>query len=169
LIVTELYEGGPGARAGLREGDVITAIDGAEVNDQNGLNFRVGTKSPNDTAAVTIIRDGSTQTINARVQTLPGDAKGDGLLIQDGPFAGAEIAALNPALADRLGGDPFATGLLITRVQRGSYAARAGLRPGDLVREVNGRTVTSPQALARLGASEVTIERQGRRLTGVLR
>ncbi|WP_029417754.1 Do family serine endopeptidase [Brevundimonas bacteroides] len=169
LIVTELYQGGPGDRAGLREGDVITAIDGAEVNDQSGLNFRVGTKSPNEVAAVTVVRDGRTQTINARVQTLPGDAKGDGLLIQDGPFSGAEIAALNPALADRLGGDPFATGLLITSVQRGSYAARAGLRPGDLVREVNGRAVTSPQALARLGASEVTIERQGRRLTGVLR
>jgi Do/DeqQ family serine protease len=169
LIVTELYQGGPGDRAGLREGDVITAIDGAEVNDQSGLNFRVGTKSPNDAAAVTIIRDGRTQTINARVQTLPGDAKADGLLIQDGIFSGAQIAALNPALADRLGGDPFATGLLITSVQRGSYAARAGLRPGDLVREVNGRVVGAPQALARLGASEVTIERQGRRLTGVLR
>jgi Do/DeqQ family serine protease len=169
LIVTELYQGGPGDRAGLREGDVITAIDGAEVNDQSGLNFRVGTKSPNESVAVSVVRDGRTQTINARVQTLPGDAKGDGLLIQDGPFSGAQIAALNPALADRLGGDPFATGLLITSVQRGSYAARAGLRPGDLVREVNGRVVTSPQALARLGASEVTIERQGRRLTGTLR
>jgi S1-C subfamily serine protease len=43
LVVTEVYAGGPGARAGLREGDVITAIDGAEVNDQGGLNFRVGT------------------------------------------------------------------------------------------------------------------------------
>ncbi len=169
LIVTEVYANGPGARAGLREGDVITAVDGAEINDQGGLNFRIGTKNPNDVAAVTIVRDGRTQTINARVQTLPGDAKADGLLIQDGPFAGAEIAALNPALADRLGGDPFATGLLITSVQRGSYAARAGLRPGDLVREVNGRVVTTPQALARLGASEVTIERQGRRLTGTLR
>jgi Do/DeqQ family serine protease len=169
LIVTEVYANGPGARAGLQEGDVITAVDGAEINDQGGLNFRIGTKSPNEVAAVTIVRDGRTQTINARVQTLPGDAKADGLLIQDGPFAGAEIAALNPALADRLGGDPFATGLLITSVQRGSYAARAGLRPGDLVREVNGRAVTTPQALARLGSSEVTIERQGRRLTGTLR
>jgi Do/DeqQ family serine protease len=169
LIVTELYQGGPGDRAGLREGDVITAIDGAEVNDQSGLNFRVGTKSPNESVAVTVVRDGRSQTINARVQTLPGDAKGDGLLIQDGPFSGAEIAALNPALADRLGGDPFATGLLITSVQRGSYAARAGFRPGDLVREVNGRPVRSAQALQGLGASEIVIERGGRQIRGVLR
>ena len=169
LIVTDVYSGGPGARAGLREGDVITAVDGAEVHDQAGLNFRVGTRSPNEAVAVTVLRDGRNQTINARVQSLPGDATTTGVAIQQGPFSGSQIAALNPALADRLGGDPFASGLLITSVARGSYAARAGLRPGDLVREVNGRPVTTPEALQRMGASEVTIERQGRRMTGVLR
>ncbi|WP_426051767.1 Do family serine endopeptidase [Brevundimonas sp. SL161] len=168
LIVTDVYDGGPGARAGLREGDVITALDGAEVHDQAGLNFRVGTRSPNETVAVAVLRDGRTQTINARVQSLPGDAKTDGLLIQQGPFSGSQIAALNPALADRLGGDPFAQGLLITNVAPGSYAARAGLRPGDLVREINGRPVRSPDALQRIGRSEITIERQGRRMTGVV-
>lgn len=169
LMITELYEGGPGDRAGLREGDVITAIEGAEVHDQAGLNFRIGTRSPNETVAVTVLRDGRTQTVNARVQSLPGDAKADGVMIQQGAFSGSQIAALNPALADRLGGDPFAQGLLITSVARGSYAARAGLRPGDLVREINGRPVRSAQALQGLGPSEVTIERQGRRMTGVLR
>ena len=169
LTVTDVYDGGPGDRAGLRQGDVITAIDGAEVHDQAGLNFRVGTRNPNDSVAITVLRDGRSQTINARVQALPGDAKADGVIIQQGPFSGSQIAALNPALADRLGGDPFAQGLLITNVARGSYAARAGLRPGDLVREVNGRPVRTPQALQGLGASEVTIERQGRRMTGVLR
>ncbi len=170
LIVTDLYANGPGARAGLREGDVITAVDGAEINDQNGLNFRVGTKSPNDTVAVTVVREGRSQTLNARVQPLPGNAQGNGAVIPQGPFSGAQVAALNPALADRLGGDPFASGLLITNIARGSYAARAGLRPGDLVREVAGRPVASVEALQRIGGStEVTIERQGRRMTGVLR
>jgi len=74
LIVTEVYPQGPGARAGLEQGDVITAVDGAEINDQGGLNFRVGTRSPNDTVAVTILRDGRTQTLNARVSALPGNA-----------------------------------------------------------------------------------------------
>ncbi len=169
LLVTDVYSGGPASRAGLREGDVITAVDGAEINDQGGLNFRVGTKSPNDTVAVTVVRDGRSQTLNARVQPLPGNAQNNGAVIQQGPFSGAQVAALNPALADRLGGDPFASGLLITSVTRGSYAARAGLRPGDLVREVNGRQA-SLDTLQRLNsAAEVTIERQGRRITGVLR
>ena len=168
--MTEVYANGPGARAGLREGDVITAVDGAEINDQAGLNFRVGTRSPDEAVAVTFMRDGRSQIINARVQPLPGNAEAGGAVIQQGPFSGAQVAALNPALADRLGGDPFASGILITNVIRGSYAARAGLRPGDLVREVNGRQATSVETLQRLGgAAEVTIERQGRRITGVLR
>ncbi len=170
LIVTDVYANGPGARAGLREGDVITAIDGAEINDQGGLNFRVGNKAPDETVAVTVVREGGTRTLNARVQRLPGDAQGDGSVVQQGPFSGAQVAILNPALADRLGGDPFASGVLITNVARGSYAARAGLRPGDLIREINGRQVVSAEALQRAGGGvQVTIERQGRRITGVLR
>ncbi len=170
LIITEVYPQGPGARAGLEEGDVITAIDGAEINDQGGLNFRVGTKSPNDTVAVTILRDGRTQTINARVSTLPGDAEpGAGATVGQGALAGLQGVALNPALADRLGGDPFTSGVVVTGLQRNSIPARIGLRPNDLIVQVDGRPATSVAALGRAQrGSELTIVRGGRKLTGRL-
>lgn len=170
LIITEVYPQGPGARAGLEEGDVITAIDGAEINDQGGLNFRVGTKSPNDTVAVTILRDGRTQTINARVSALPGDAEpGAGATVGQGALAGLQGVALNPALADRLGGDPFTSGVVVTGLQRNSIPARIGLRPNDLIVQVDGRPATSVAALARAQrGSELTIVRGGRKLTGRL-
>ncbi|PQZ81713.1 MULTISPECIES: trypsin-like peptidase domain-containing protein [unclassified Brevundimonas] len=170
LIITEVYPQGPGARAGLEEGDVITAIDGAEINDQGGLNFRVGTKSPNATVAVTILRDGRTQTINARVSTLPGEAEpGPGTTVGQGALAGLQGVALNPALADRLGGDPFVSGVVVTGVQRNSLAARIGLRPNDLIAQVDGRPATSVGVLARAQrGSELTIVRGGRKLTGRL-
>ncbi len=170
LIITEVYPQGPGARAGLEEGDVITAIDGAEINDQGGLNFRVGTKSPNDTVAVTILRDGRTQTINARVSTLPGDAEpGAGATVGQGALAGLQGVALNPALADRLGGDPFTSGVVVTGLQRNSVPARIGLRPNDLIVQVDGRPATSVAALGRAQrGSELTIVRGGRKLTGRL-
>lgn len=170
LMVTDVYAGGPAARAGIEQGDVITAIDGAEVNDQGGLNFRVGTRSPNDTVAVTVLRDGRTQTLNARVSTLPGDADpGQGSVVGQGALAGLQGVALNPALADRLGGDPFTSGVVVTGLQRNSIPARIGLRPNDLVVQIDGRAVTTFAALGRAQrGSELTIVRNGRRLTGRL-
>ncbi|GAA0767687.1 MAG: Do family serine endopeptidase [Brevundimonas sp.] len=170
LMVTDVYAGGPAARAGIEQGDVITAIDGAEVNDQGGLNFRVGTRSPNDTVAVSVLRDGRTQTLNARVSTLPGDADpGQGTVVGQGALAGLQGVALNPALADRLGGDPFTSGVVVTGLQRNSVPARIGLRPNDLVVQIDGRAVTTVAALGRAQrGSELTIVRNGRRLTGRL-
>jgi Do/DeqQ family serine protease len=169
LVVTEIYAGGPGARAGLREGDVITAIDGAEVNNQGGLNFRVGMREPNETVAVSVLRDGRVQTLNARVQPLPGNTDLDrAVVIQAGGLSGAQVLALNPALADSLGGDPFASGVIVGRVAGNSYASRGvGVRAGDVIMAVNDRPVTSPQQLANLPrGSQLLVERRGQR--GVL-
>jgi len=168
LVVTEVWPNGPGARAGLREGDIITAVDGAEINDQGGLNFRVGTREPDETVKVTVLRDGRTQTLNARVQPLPGDADIDrATIVRSGALAGAQVLVLNPALADSLGGDPFASGVIVGRVQRGSYANRVGLQGGDVILSVNGRSVTSVQQLADIGrGSELVINRRGQRISG---
>ncbi len=170
LVVTQVWPNGPGARAGLREGDVITAVNGAEINDQGGLNFRVGTREPNDTIQVTVLRDGRTETLNARVRPLPGDVNTDNAaVLRSGVLSGAQVLALNPALADSLGGDPFASGIIVSGVQRGSYANRIGLQGGDLVVAVNGRTVTSVQQLADVGrGSELTINRRGQRISRVV-
>ncbi|MBU3970552.1 MAG: trypsin-like peptidase domain-containing protein, partial [Alphaproteobacteria bacterium] len=168
LVVTEVWPNGPGARAGLREGDIITAVDGAEINDQGGLNFRVGTREPDEAVKVTVLRDGRTQTLNARVQRLPGDADIDrATIVRSGALAGAQVLVLNPALADSLGGDPFASGVIVGRVQRGSYANRVGLQGGDVILSVNGRAVTSVQQLADIGrGSELVINRRGQRISG---
>jgi Do/DeqQ family serine protease len=166
LVVTEVYAGGPGARAGLREGDVITAIDGAEVNDQGGLNFRVGTRAPSDTVQVSVLRDGRPETLTARVQPLPGEADiENATLIRQGGLSGAAVLTLNPALADRLGGDPFASGVIVSRVDSRGYARRAvGIQTGDVILAVDGRPVTSAGQLADLPrGAQLTVERRGQR------
>ena len=166
LVVSQVYNGGPGDRAGLREGDIITAIDGAEVNDQGGLNFRVGTRAPNDTVQITVVRDGRSQTLNARVQPLPGDADVDkATLIQKGGLSGAQLLVLNPALADALGGDPFASGVIVGRVDSRGYARRGvGIMSGDVIMAVNDRPVTAIDQLAELPrGSRLTVERRGQR------
>jgi Do/DeqQ family serine protease len=171
VVVTQVWTGGPGERAGLREGDLITAIDGAEVNDQGGLNFRVGLHDPNETVEVTYLRDGRRQTARARISSLPGDPDTDrATVVQSGALAGARVLALNPALADSLGGDPFSTGVIVGGVQRGSYANRVGFQGGDVIVAVNGRPISTVGQLANVGrGAEVTINRRGRTITGVMR
>jgi Do/DeqQ family serine protease len=167
IVVTDVYAQGPGARAGIEQGDVITAIDGAEVNDQGGLNFRIGTKATNDTVAVSLLRDGQPRTLNVRVATLPGDVEAKGALIEQGALAGLQGVALNPALADRLGADPFATGFIVTGLTRNSLAARIGIRPNDVLIRVGGRSATSLASVARAQrGEEITILRGGRSLNG---
>ncbi len=169
LVVTEVWPQGPGDRADLRMGDVITAIDGAEVNDQGGLNFRVGTREPNETVQVSVLRDGRPLVVEARVQRLPGNADVQGAtVIQSGGLTGARVLALNPALADSLGGDPFVSGIVVGGVAPNSYARRGvGLQTGDVIMAVNDRSVTSPQQLANLPrGTQLLVERRGQR--GVL-
>ena len=171
LIVTEVWPGGPGASAGLRQGDIITAVDGAEINDQGGLNFRVGTRAPNDDVSLSVLRDGQADTLDARVQPLPGDADQDrAVTIEAGALAGARVLTLNPALADSLGGDPFTSGVIISRVVRGSYAQRIGFQAGDVIVAVNDRPVSTPDALDGIGrGAQVTINRGSQSITGVMR
>ncbi|HRO32718.1 MAG TPA: trypsin-like peptidase domain-containing protein [Brevundimonas sp.] len=171
LVVTNLYPNGPAARAGVREGDVITAIDGTEVHDQGGLNFRVGSRNPGDAVQITVLRDGRSQTLNARAQRLPGDADTDkAVVIRNGALTGASVLVLNPALADSLGGDPFASGVIITGVQGRSYAAAIGFMPGDLLVSINDRPVTTAQQAESLArGARVTVQRRGRLLNTTIR
>src|SRR5690606_12509865 len=115
--------------------------------------------------------DGRPVTLDTRVQRLPGDADVEkAAAVRNGLLAGAQVIELNPALADSLGGDPFLTGVIVARVQRGSYAQRVGLQGGDVIVALNGRAVTSISQLNGVGAGmEMTINRRGRTITGVIR
>ena len=79
---------------------------------------------------------------------------------------------MSPALADRLGGDPFATGVVVLGVSGRGYAASV-FRQNDLVVAVNGQRINSVRDLQAASASrgpwQVTINRGGRQITGVLR
>jgi Do/DeqQ family serine protease len=173
VLVSEIYDGGPGDRAGLQQGDVIIRIGGAEVNDRGGLNFNVGTRRPGDRVELGVLRNGRSLTLNATVQPPPETPAADETTFSAPPLQGATVVNLSPALADRLGIDPFAgRGVLVTGVSARGYAAAAGLRRGDLIREINGQGVNTVNELDRAlrsGANwQVTIERGGRRLSARL-
>jgi len=174
-LVTNLYPGSPAARAGVREGDLITAIGGQEVNDPAGVGFRVATSRPGETVDVDLLRNGRPQKVRVRLEAPPANpARDERLLEGDHPLTGATVVNLSPAVADELGADPFSgRGVVVSRPGRG-YAAAAGFRAGDVIREINGQRISDTRQLEGLldqGARmwRVTIERDGRQISGNFR
>ena len=172
VLIADVWPGGPAERAGLRQGDVVTSADGKPVVDSGSLNYAISTHRPGDSIQLGVRRGGREIQATLRAEPPPATPARDQTTITGAnPFDGATVVNLSPAVADELGVDPFAgPGVLITNIGRG-FAMNAGLRPGDFVREVNGRKITSVRDLVGVAASrsrtwQVTIERGGQLITG---
>ncbi|HEY2481349.1 MAG TPA: PDZ domain-containing protein, partial [Caulobacteraceae bacterium] len=176
VVVTEVWPGGPGARAGLAQGDVLVSVNGAEVDDEGGLNYRVGALSPGAEASLVIRRNGApARTLSARVEAPPAQPAASSVTVTGrNPLAGATVINLSPAAALDLGADPFiGHGVMVSKVE-GGYAQTLGLQPGDFIRNINGRAIATTADVAaavRAAASAwtLTIERGGRTITAQFR
>ena len=148
-LVADLWPGGPAARAGLRQGDVVIQADGKPVVDAGGLNFAVRNHRPGETLALVVQRaDGRQQSLSLRAEPPPATpARDERTLTGRNPFDGATVVNLSPAVADELGLDAFGgKGVLVSKLSRGG-AMNVGLRAGDIVRQVNGRKIESVRDL----------------------
>lgn len=171
VLVTEIYPKGPADTSKLNRGDVVLKFEGREVFDESGLKFLAATLASGDTAEMTILRDGKEKSVKVKLTPPPGATEADLELLEGlHPLAGAEVAELSPALAESLNRDPFEKGVLVNRIVRRSLAYRFGIRPGDMIIEVNGEAITTLDDLQdkienpnALGIWQVAIDRQGRR------
>lgn len=176
VIVTEVYDDGPADQAGLRRGDLVTAIDGREVFDEKGLKFLAAVRNPGETAQLSVIRSGQPRLMGVRVEAPPGATEADLVLLNGAHvFAGARVVELSPRLAEENGLDPFkkGSGIYVHSVMRRSVA-RSYFRPGDIIRSVNGETVTSVEDLQGVlaqpsNAWDIEVDRNGRVIKGTVR
>ena len=149
VLVAQIWPGGPAARAGIAQGDVIVAVDGAPVNDESGLGYRVATRRIGESLNLTVRKGSQDRTVSVRVEAPPSQPAPDEKTI-DGrnPLNGATVINLSPASAYAAGVDPFAGhGVLVTRVT-GGFAANLGVQPGDFIRQINGQGVDTTAQLA---------------------
>jgi len=150
VLLREVDPAGPAAAAGLRVGDIVTHLDGREVQDAEALKYRFATLPPGGQAQVALLRDGRERTATIRLAPPPESVPRD-VTTLDGshPVAGAAVANLSPALAEEIGFDGAPRGVVVLSVRRGSPAARLGIRPGDQILALNGQAVASVAVLRR--------------------
>lgn len=174
-LVKAVTPEGPADKAGLKPGDVVTALNGAAIEHPDALGYRLATAAIGSIARLTVYSQGRERALDVELIRAPEGASTVEIIIEGrSPFAGAKVAALSPRLAQRLRLDTGAKGVAVVEVLGNSPAAGFGLRPRDIVREVNGEEIDSPEKLRDIAASQsrwwrFTVERDGRLLNQVLR
>ncbi|MEW6272086.1 MAG: DegQ family serine endoprotease [Thermodesulfobacteriota bacterium] len=146
-LVASVAPGGPAERAGVRRGDVIVEYDGRPIEDSHQLPALVAETPVGHSARMIVVRDGERRELDVDVAELPEEperrlsALGDTGDDSDASL-GLAVADITPQLARRrrLARD---SGIVVTAVEPLGPAAEAGLRPGDIVREVNRKPVAS--------------------------
>jgi serine protease Do len=165
-LVNRIEPGGPGEKAGLKQGDVIVSVNGQEVNPEQTLPYLVANVPPGGAAKLGVIRDGKPMTVTAIVGNRPseeelansitggndGDDDGDGTPGNGAPelhagvnLLGVQVTALTPSIANTLGVNPGqVSGVVVTGVDMSSDSAAKGLQRGDIISSINRVPVRTP-------------------------
>ena len=155
VLVKDLTADGPAARAGIRQGDVITLIAGHEVEDPDDLRYRIAILPIGQPVPVTLWRNGESVSVDVVLTALPEMPPRQITALAAGtPLAGATVANLNPAEADELGLPTAAKGVVVLKADPGSLADRLGLEQGDTIASVNRNPIASVDGLKAAIAGE---------------
>jgi serine protease Do len=157
-LVSEVAQGGPAAKAGIRQGDVIVGFNGESIKGAHDLPAVVAKTPVGEEATITLQRDGKTQKVPVTVGKLPSERVSSEESSQAGQSQwGLQLQDVTPQMA-RQRGLADESGVMVIGVQPGSPAERAGLQRGDIIREVNRQPVQSVQdvrdAIAKAGTHD---------------
>jgi serine protease Do len=147
-LVAQVYPGTPGADAGLRQGDIIVAVEGEPIKDAASLVRSIGSHKPGDTVALGVVRDKKPLTLKVALTERPGPGAEPGRaptkrepVVDQTSKLGLQLHAMPPQAAHRLGVEG---GVVIDHVGKDS-PAQDFLRDGDVILEVNRWPVTTPE------------------------
>jgi serine protease Do len=165
-LVAEPQPDGPAVKAGIASGDVITSVNGQPIKDARDLAKRIGSMAPGASVKLGIVSKGAEKTVNITLGELPRDqrqAKADSV---DRDNSGTDVPRLGLSLApaDKVAG-AGSEGVVVTQVEPDGPGAAQGFRTGDVILDVAGKRVTSPDEVRKAMADA----RSGGKRTVLLR
>lgn len=151
ILVSEVQKDSPASAAGIKRGDVIIELDGEVLKDVSDLRNQIALISPESKAMLLVIRDGREKKVQVTIGHQPSDfnkqanTKG----VKSLEEYGLTMQELTKDLAERFDYEAD-SGLIVSNVEQRSPAAKAGMKPGQLVEEVNKIPVSSLSDLAKI-------------------
>jgi len=147
-LVAEVMEDTPAQQGGMERGDIIISFDGKQVETPNELQRIVAGAVPDKKVKVEVIRDGKTKTLTVKVGTMPGEiTETEKEITTD---LGLTVQTLTPDLAEQFNWSRDEKGVLITGVDPGGAGAEAGLRRGDLIKEIDRQEIETTEDYQRI-------------------
>jgi Do/DeqQ family serine protease len=153
VAISEVTPGSPGAKAGLKVGDVITAVNGTPVQDVNSFRLQVAGMPPGTKANLKILRDGHEMDVPVTLGENREYAKnrrgsnneqgGDQNQGQQSALNGVSVDNLSSDVKQQLQLPANVAGVVVTAIEDGSAASDAGLQEGDVIQRVNHQKVTT--------------------------
>jgi serine protease Do len=150
VLVSEVFEGEPAAKAGIRAFDIITEVNGRKIRDGRQLISTVSSINPGTSVSVKIIREGKEKDVKLVVGRRPSrdavvNRKGEDRSrpVRPSINLGMSVEELDAELRRELGLPANAQGVVVSRVTPGGPADEAGLERGDLITEVDQKPTAS--------------------------
>ncbi len=146
-LINQVEPGSPAERAGLRQGDVITEVQGRRVADGNELRNAISNTAPGTGVAIKIVRDGRASEVSAKLEELKAQAAENDPDERGNPSSpgrfGMSVSPLTPELAREYSLPRSTRGVVVTDVDPDGAAAASGVEPNDVIEKVNGRSTTT--------------------------
>ena len=142
-LVAQVFKETPAEQAGIEQGDVIVEFDGKQINSSRDLPQIVASTPAGKNVSIKIVRNGKTITKEIKIAEMQGKTTGV-VEAPTGKKLGIAVQDITPELARELGLKD-SKGVVVAQVEQGGAAADAGMRKGDVIREVNRKPVADVQ------------------------
>ena len=156
LYVNEVVEGGAAEDAGLRKGDIITAIDGKKTNDASAMSEQMAQYRPGDKITIEYNRNGTSKKTQVTLKNKVGKAEPVTADTKDVAEAlGGKFSEVSKSLCEKL---EIRGGVQVTSVERDGLLGRSGIKEGFIITYINDRPVNSLKDLQRLSENVESID-----------